>query len=196
MNKKNILCLTLLLCAPLSQAMDVKGYNKYGYNEQGTNERGYNIFGFDSDGFNEKGCNIYDKTRKDESCEDGLLDFDELSFFDIEYKIRRSGELIYASEYKDKIFNSNQEHNSYDRNGYDDNGFDRNGVSLWGFDYNGLTPNGCNYKDNPTSPHHFFNDKVKNCDYYNYQKDKLDLLEYKYERAAYFYQKLQELKQK
>ena len=124
-----------------------------------------------------------------------MLDFDDLSFFDIEYKIKRSGELIYTSEYKDKIFNSNQEHNSYDRNGYDDNGFDRNGISLWGFDYNGLTPDNCSYKANSMS-HYHFTEKVENCDYHNYQKDKLDILEYKYERAAYFYQKLQELKQK
>ena len=93
---KSIMIIAVLLLALPSSALDIKGYDFFGYNERGYDIAGYNFFGYNKNGINRQGCNVYaykndDKLdcRVDPFAEKAKQRPDFLA-----YQLRRSKELL------------------------------------------------------------------------------------------------------
>jgi hypothetical protein len=79
-----------------SSALDLQGFDRFGYNINGFDNEGYNFFGYNKEGLNRQGCNIYEY-KNDKSLDCSIDIFAEKAKEEPEflaYQLRRSKELL------------------------------------------------------------------------------------------------------
>lgn len=83
-----------------SNALDLQGFDRFGYNIHGFDKEGYNFFGYNKQGINRQGCNVY-KYKNDKSLDCNIDIFLEKAKKEpefLDYQLRRAKEIIYTEQ--------------------------------------------------------------------------------------------------